>query len=134
MSTSFRETLQMLGLGLGVTVIGLIIGAVVLSPAAPLDQRLLGLGSLFGIAAVVLAARLVIRSLRKRPTKTTRKARQAPAPTITPRGSKASRTPRAVAALAASGAAPTEIAWKTGLPVDAVAMLLEISGSRMSAV
>ena len=137
MSTSFRETMQMVGVGLGVTVIGLIIGAVVVSPAVSLEQRLLGIGSLFGIAAVVLAARFVIRGLRNRPTKTTRQARQArqaPAPPITLRGGKSSRTPRAVAALAAAGAAPTEIAWKTGLPVDAVSMLLEISGSRMAAV
>jgi hypothetical protein len=132
--TSVRETLQLVGVGLGVTVIGLIIGAVVVSPAVSLERRLLGIGSLVGIAAVVLAARLVIRRLRTRPTKTTRKARQAPAPTISRRGDKSSRTPRAVAALAAAGAAPTEIAKKTGLPVDAVSMLLEISGSRMSAV
>lgn len=129
-----RESMQMLGIGLGVTVIGLIVGAVVVSPAVSPQQRLLGIGSLVGIAAVVFAARLVIRSLRSRPTKTTRQARQAPAPTITLRGGKSSRTPRAVAALAAAGADPTEIAWKTGLPVDAVSMLLEISGSRMSAV
>lgn len=134
MSTALRETMQMVGVGLGVTVIGLIIGAVVVSPAVSPDQRLLGIGALFGIAAVVLAARLAIRGLRSRPTKTTRVARQAPAPTITLRGGKSSRTPRAVAALAAAGADPTEIAWKTGLPVDAVSMLLEISGSRMSAV
>jgi hypothetical protein len=38
-----------------------------------------------------------------------------------------------VQALAAAGAAPTEIAWKTGLPVDAVSMLLELSGPRVSA-
>lgn len=133
-ASALRETMQMVGVGLGVTVIGLIVGAVVVSPAASLDQRLLGISSLVGIAAAVLGARHVIRTLRHRPTKTTRQARQAPAPTITLRGGKSSRTPRAVAALAAAGAAPTEIAWKTGLPVDAVSMLLEISGSRMSAV
>ncbi len=132
--STFRETMQLVGVGLGVTVIGLIVGAVVVSPAVSSEQRLLGIGSLFGIAAVVLAARLVIRGLRTRPTKTTRQARQTPAPTITLRGGKSSRTPRAVAALAAAGADPTEIAWKTGLPVDAVSMLLEISGSRMTAV
>ncbi len=37
------------------------------------------------------------------------------------------RTPRAVEALAASGTAPSEISWRTGLPVDAVAMLLALS-------
>ena len=134
MSTSCGKALQMVGVGLGVTVIGVIIGAVVVSPAVSLEQRLLGIGSLFGIAAAGLIVRPVIHRLHNRPTKTTRKARQAPAPTIALRGGKSSRTPRAVAALAAAGAAPTEIAWKTGLPVDAVSMLLEISGSRMSAV
>jgi hypothetical protein len=132
--STFRDTIQMVGVGLGVTVIGLIVGAVVVSLNVSPAQRLLGIGSLVGIAAVVLAARLAIRGLRNRPTKATRQARQAPAPTITLRGGKSSRTPRAVAALAAAGAAPTEIAWKTGLPVDAVSMLLEISGSRMTAV
>lgn len=129
-----RDAMQFIGVGLGVTVIGLIIGAVVVAPAVSHQLRLLGIGSLFGIAAVVLAARLVLRALRNRPTRTTRQARQAPAPTITLRGRKSSRTPSAVAALAAAGANPTEIAWKTGLPVDAVSMLLEISGSRMTAV
>ena len=131
MSTTIRDTVQMIGVGLGVTIVGLIIGAVVVSPTVSHQQRLLGIGSLLGIAAVILAARLALRGLRNRPTRTTR---QAPAPTIILRGGKSSRTPRAVAALAAAGANPTEIAWKTGLPVDAVSMLLEISGSRMSAV
>ena len=130
-----RDAIQLIGLGLGVTVVGLITGAVVVSPTVSPEQRLLGIGTLGGIAAAVLATRYVIRHLRARPTRTTRQARQqAPAPTITLRGGKASRTPRAVAALAAAGAAPTEIAWKTGLPVDAVSMLLEISGARMAAV
>ena len=134
MSTTIRDTMQMIGVGLGVTIVGLITGAVVVSPTVSHQQRLLGIGFLLGIAAVILAARLALRGLRNRPTRTTRQARQAPAPTITLRGGKSSRTPRAVAALAAAGANPTEIAWKTGLPVDAVSMLLEISGSRMSAV
>ncbi len=37
-----------------------------------------------------------------------------------------SRTPRAVQALANSGAEPSEIAWRTGLSLDAVAMLISI--------
>ena len=73
MSTTLRETMQMVGIGLGVTIIGLIIGAVVVSPTVSHEQRLLGIGSLFGIAAVVLAARRVIRGLRDRPTRTTRR-------------------------------------------------------------
>ena len=38
-----------------------------------------------------------------------------------------SRTPQAVQALADSGAEPSEIAWRTGLSLDAVAMLLFIN-------
>lgn len=37
-----------------------------------------------------------------------------------------SRTPKTVQALADSGAEPSEIAWRTGLSLDAVAMLLSI--------
>ncbi len=37
------------------------------------------------------------------------------------------RTPKAVEALAASGASTADIAWKTGLPIDAVKLLLAIS-------
>ena len=37
------------------------------------------------------------------------------------------RTPRAVQALAASGTSPSEISWRTGLAVDAIALLLAIS-------
>ncbi len=37
------------------------------------------------------------------------------------------RTPKAVQALADSGAEPSEIAWRTGLSLDAVAMLLFIN-------
>ena len=37
------------------------------------------------------------------------------------------RTPRAVQALAASGTSPSEISWRTGLSVDAIALLLAIS-------
>lgn len=46
-------------------------------------------------------------------------------------GSRDSRTPKAVEALAASGASTSDIAWRTGLPIDAVNLLLAISsGSR----
>ena len=131
--TMLRNAIQLIGVGVGVTGAGLIIGAAVVSPAVSPEQRLLGIGVLGGIAAAMLAVRRVIRR-RARPSRSTRQARQAPAPTIILRGSKRARTPRAVAALAAAGAAPTEIAWKTGLPVDAVSMLLEISGARMSPV
>ncbi|MEQ1691298.1 MAG: hypothetical protein ABMA00_08445 [Gemmatimonas sp.] len=51
---------------------------------------------------------------------------------LTPRSSarvngKRNRTPRAVEALAATGASTQDIAWRTGLPIDAVQLLLAIS-------
>jgi hypothetical protein len=50
------------------------------------------------------------------------------APRNSPRvGGKRNQTPRAVEALAASGASASDIAWKTGLPIDAVRLLLSIS-------
>ena len=39
------------------------------------------------------------------------------------------RTPRAVEALAATGASTADIAWRTGLPIDAVQLLLAISSA-----
>ena len=134
MRTMLRDSVQLIGLGVLVTIVGLIIGAVVVSPAVSHQQRLLGVGALFAIGALVFAVRIVVRTLRNRPTKITRQARQVPAPTLTLRRGRSSRTPRAVAALAAAGVNPTEIAWKTGLPVDAVSMLLEISGALLTAV
>jgi len=41
--------------------------------------------------------------------------------------SRKQRTPKAVEALAASGVSTADIAWKTGLPIDAVRLLLAIS-------
>lgn len=51
---------------------------------------------------------------------------------LTPRSAprihgKHAKTPRAVEALAASGASTTDIAWRTGLPIDAVRLLLSLS-------
>lgn len=39
------------------------------------------------------------------------------------------KTPRAVNALAASGASSTDIAWRTGLPIDAVQLLLALANT-----
>ena len=39
------------------------------------------------------------------------------------------RTPQAVEAMAANGASTTDIAWRTGLPIDAVQLLLAISSA-----
>lgn len=123
-----RESLQMLAVGVGVTVIGLLVGAVVVSPAVSPTQRLLGIGALALVAAVFFAARLVRRALRQRPARTPRTPRQTAAPTIKLGGGRNTRTPRAVAALAAAGADPSEIARKTGLSFDAVSMLLRLAG------
>jgi hypothetical protein len=51
---------------------------------------------------------------------------------LTPRSAprfsgKRNKTPRAVEALAATGASTQDIAWRTGLPIDAVQLLLAIS-------
>jgi len=63
-----------------------------------------------------------------------RRAQRSTPPTVTLRrgsaGKTAGRTPRAVESLAAAGAAPTDIAWQTGLPVDAVSMVLTIARRR----
>ena len=122
-----RESLQMLAVGVGVTIIGLIIGAVVVSPAVSPTQRLQGIGALAAVAVAGFAARLVRRALRQRPARTPRTPRQTAAPAIKLGGGRNTRTPRAVAALAAAGADPSEIARKTGLSFDAVSMLLRIA-------
>ncbi len=65
----------------------------------------------------------------------TRGDRRHPMATFTPSSARArmrtparpDRTPRAVEALAASGTAPSEISWRTGLPLDAVALLLSLA-------
>ncbi len=44
-------------------------------------------------------------------------------------GGKGERSQQAVQAMAAAGSAPTEISWRTGLPVDAVALLLAMSSA-----
>ncbi len=54
---------------------------------------------------------------------------------VTPTGStklasRKQRTPKAVEALAASGVSTPDIAWKTGLPIDAIRLLLAISSDR----
>jgi hypothetical protein len=63
-----------------------------------------------------------------------RRARRNPAPTSTARrgmaGKGNARTPQAVESLAAAGAEPTDIAWQTGLPVDAVSMVLTMARRR----
>ncbi|MBU6366883.1 MAG: hypothetical protein KJT01_11790 [Gemmatimonadetes bacterium] len=63
-----------------------------------------------------------------------RRARRSPTPTATLRrataGKGSGRTPQAVETLAAAGAEPTDIAWQTGLPVDAISMVLTMARRR----
>jgi hypothetical protein len=76
----------------------------------------------------VLTPRLTSRLLRTLRSARGRKA--APRTVVAlpePAAGRADRTPRAVEALAQQGAGPTEIAWRTGLPVDAVSLLLAMS-------
>jgi len=135
-----RETLKLVALSLMVTVVGLVVGAAAVSPAIPLLHKLYA-GAALAAALVLwllsLGVRAVSRAITARRARSTRSALATrpvtgnmPAVKMTGR---AARTPRAVQALAAAGAEPTEIAWKTGLPVDAVAMLLELGGPAVAA-
>ncbi|MBL0941018.1 MAG: hypothetical protein IBJ03_19190 [Gemmatimonadaceae bacterium] len=135
-----RETLKLIGISLGVTVVGLVIGAALVSPVVSMEHKLYaGMGVAAALVLWMLA--LAVRGVRRMmQTRRARGARTALAtrpvtggmPAIKMTG-RAARTPRAVQALAAAGAEPTEIAWKTGLPVDAVAMLLELGGPMVAA-
>lgn len=135
----------MTALGVGVTIVGLVIGAFVMSPGVTREQRMVALAALGGAAVLILLialTRRAWRALAKRQSRraslrgaqragTARPAGSAP-PTIVLRGGKTKRTPRAVQALAAAGAGPLEIARKTGLPLDAVSMLLELHGAPLA--
>ncbi|MCZ8203857.1 hypothetical protein [Gemmatimonas sp.] len=144
MSKVWKEVLQMTALGVGVSIVGLAIGALLMSPAVSPDQRLVAfaaLGAATAAALLIEPLRRVGSALRKRRGRRsalahTRHAAPRPAtaapPTISLRGGRGGKTPRTVRALAAAGAAPTEIAWKTGLPLDAVSMLLEIHGGALA--
>ena len=110
---------------------------VVASKVATLPQpmtryALVGLGMRAMIGAIsprLLRRRTPMRSLA---TDAATVIESIDAPQLPPRsngriGSKRNQTPRAVEALAASGVSTTDIAWKTGLPIDAVQLLLAIS-------
>lgn len=137
MSKAIKEGLQVAALGVGVTMLGLVVGAFLMSPTVSREQRWIAFAALGGAAGVVLLLDLGRRGLAafrkrrgKRATLAGAHRAASAAPTIKLGGRSSSRTPRAVQALAAAGAAPTEIAWKTGLPLDAVSMLLEIGPTR----
>lgn len=134
MSRALREGLQMAALGIGVTVVGLVTGAFIMSPSVSREQRMLAVAGLVGTAALALLVYGLGPRLMAFHARRAGRARAAGATPSTIRMSgKASRTPRAVQALAAAGAAPIDIARKTGLPVDAVSMLLELAGPRVAA-
>lgn len=134
MKATVREALQMTVLGVVVTALGLVTGAFIMSPAVTRGQRMLAVAGVAAAAALVALAFGARRLMQAIGAHRARRSRtSAVAAPVTRLNGKASRTPRAVQALAAAGAAPTEIAWKTGLPVDAVSMLLELSGPRVSA-
>lgn len=140
MAKVWKEALQLAALGVGVTIIGLVVGAFLMSPDVSREQRITAFVALGGAAVLVLLFDVVRRGMGAlwqrrrrrggrtgaRPAHLGRPATAAP-PAVTLRG-RTSKTPKAVQALAAAGAAPTEIAWKTGLPLDAVSMLLELNG------
>jgi hypothetical protein len=140
----WKEALQMAALGVGVTIIGLVAGAFLMSPDVSREQRMMAFVALGGTALLVLlfdAMRRGVSALGKRRGRRTarggaRQANSARPTTVSPvialRGSRSSKSPKAVQALAAAGTAPAEIAWKTGLPLDAVSMLLEINGGALA--
>ncbi len=112
-----------------VTGIGVVAGAVLMSPLVSARQRLIVaamVAGLFAVGVTIAAAGRLFRNIRSRRLRPAVPA-VGPTGTTRSRSRRVSRTPRAVQSLAASGASTTEIAWKTGLPVDAVSMLLEIS-------
>ena len=86
----------------------------------PVARYLLPSIAILSIVGAVLALLLPSRARRVANARTppTNSTRLAP---------KKHRTPKAVEALAAAGASTADIAWKTGLPIDAVKLLLAIS-------
>ena len=143
-------------LALGVTVGGVLIGATVVAPVMqpvvtgdnarmatrlvkdfvgalpPANQIPLEVWAVFGVALAVLLAALAAWRLRRRTAVDTSapfemaKMTTAALP-AKPVVGRTSKTPRAVLALAEAGTAPADIARRTGLPLDAVALCLAMS-------
>lgn len=134
--SAVKQALGITALVTVVTIGGVAAGAFLVSPrmtalvstakAALTAERL-------AIGAGVLALGVLLTVLTPRLSRWLRASRgRAAAPRTVvalpePAAGRADRTPRAVHALAQQGARPTEIAWRTGLPVDAVALLLAMS-------
>ncbi len=135
MRRAFRSAIHMMGVALlvlGVTVGGVMAGALFVSPAANSMPWLRPAVAVVTALVAIIALVVWLKPAGKPAAKAT--ARSAPAfsmPSISmpslSLGGKADRTPRVVQALAAAGTAPTEISWRTGLPLDAVALLLAMS-------
>ncbi len=144
--TAMGGALRMLGvvvLLLGVTVGGVMAGALFVSPAATampwLKPAVAAVAALVAVAALAVWLKPAAKpadkaSAKSKPSVKATAKSAAPSfsmPTLSmpslSLGGKVDRTPRAVQALAAAGTAPTEISWRTGLPLDAVALLLAMS-------
>lgn len=157
MKASMKSLLRVIGMlvaMVGVTGGGMMAGALFTSPIA---TRLPWLRPAIIAAAVVAAAvtlvlwlkpataagSATVASTAKPATKPAAKAAQKSAPAFTmpvlslpslslpslSLGGKADRSPRTVHAMAAAGTAPAEISWRTGMPLDAVSLLLAISSA-----
>lgn len=126
------QAFKLLALLVVVTGVGLVAGAFIMSPAVTKEQRIMGAMGLAAFALLVALGYGVMRVMAWTRDawcqRRQRNSRAAAMPTLTQRNARVSKTPRAVQALAAEGVQLADIARKTGLPVDAVAMLLEISG------
>lgn len=123
-----KGTLSMIALVIVVTVGGLMAGALFVSPVVSSMPWVLP--SVGGVAATAVIGALVVYLKPVRSEQAAGRAARSESTIAMPSlsfGGKSDRTPRAVQALADAGKAPTEIAWRTGLPVDAVALLLAIS-------
>lgn len=129
-------TLRLLLLGVLALGLGIVLG----SATVALEVSRTVLGAAVGGATLLLAVitvvqpRLVALTAADDAEPRPRRAHRSSPPTLTLRrgsaGKTAGRTPRAVESLAAAGAAPTDIAWQTGLSVDAISMVLSIAQRR----
>ncbi len=124
--------LKLLAVLIAVTGVGLVAGAFIVSPVVTQEERIIAVSALGALMLFALVARgivVLISGLRNAlRVRHQRNRRAAAVPVLGNRSSRSTRTPRAVRVLAAEGVAPIEIASKTGLSVDAVAMLLKLGG------
>lgn len=128
--------LRLVALGALALGLGILLGTVAVALDVPRPFLVAG-----GAAATLLLAllslfqpQLVAETVAGREDRRPRRAQRSAPPTVTLRrgaaGKTAPRTPRAVVTLAAAGTAPVDIAWQTGLPVDAISMVLTMARRR----